>query len=44
MSATFNISDLSPFDVGDDFRTNSFEERGNDGVHNKHATRDPLHI
>ncbi|GKV49085.1 hypothetical protein SLEP1_g55854 [Rubroshorea leprosula] len=31
VSATFNVSDLSPFDVGDDLRTNPFEERGNDG-------------
>ena len=45
MSATFNVSDFSPFDVGDDLRTNPFEERRNDGVQvNKHATRDPLHI
>ncbi|GKV07038.1 hypothetical protein SLEP1_g18849 [Rubroshorea leprosula] len=31
VSATFNVSDLSPFDVGDDLRTNPFEERGNHG-------------
>ena len=30
ISATFNVSDLSPFDVGDDSRSNPFEERGND--------------
>ena len=35
VSATFNVSDLSLFDVGDeddgaDLRTNPFEERGND--------------
>ena len=31
VSATFNVADLSPFDVGDAFdsRTNPFEERGN---------------
>jgi hypothetical protein len=29
-SATFNVSDLSLFDVGDDSRSNPFEERGND--------------
>ena len=31
VSATFNVSDLSPFDVGDPFdsRTNPFEEREN---------------
>ena len=45
MSATFNIFYLSPFDLGDNLRTNPFEERGNDGVQvNKHASRDPLHI
>jgi hypothetical protein len=32
VSATFNVTDLSPFDVGDDLRTNPFqEEEGNDG-------------
>ena len=30
ISATFNIFDLSPFDVSDDSRTNPFEEEGND--------------
>ena len=30
VNATFNVSDLSPFDVGSDSRTNLFEERGND--------------
>jgi hypothetical protein len=28
ISSTFNVSDLSPFDVGDDSRTNPFEEKG----------------
>ena len=28
VSATFNVADLSPFDVGDDLRSNPFEERG----------------
>ena len=31
VSATFNVSDLSPFDVSDS-RTNPFEEGGNDGT------------
>jgi hypothetical protein len=31
VSATFNVTDLSPFDVGDDLRTNPFQEEGNDG-------------
>ena len=30
ISATFNVSDLSSFDVGDDSRTNPFKEKGND--------------
>ena len=30
VSATFNVSDLSLFDVGEDSRLNPFEERGND--------------
>ena len=38
----FNVSDLSPFDVGDDSRTNPFEERGND--ENQQAFKDPLHV
>ena len=32
VSATFNVSDLSLFDVGSDLRSNLFEERGNDAV------------
>ncbi|KAH9686181.1 Endonuclease [Citrus sinensis] len=47
VSATFNVSDLSPFDVGDDWRTNPFEERGNDENHQGNtikASSDPLHI
>ncbi|GKV11007.1 hypothetical protein SLEP1_g22296 [Rubroshorea leprosula] len=46
VSATFNISDLSPFDVGDDLRTNPFEERGNDGNQDDSISTmscDPLH-
>ena len=42
ISATFNVSDLSPFDVGDDLRTNPFEEREND--ENQQAFKDPLHV
>ena len=30
VSATFNMTDLSPFDVGDDLRTNPSQEGGND--------------
>ncbi|KAL6321502.1 hypothetical protein AAG906_019682 [Vitis piasezkii] len=36
VSATFNVTDLRPFDVGDDLRTNPFEEEENDkGMTNK---------
>ena len=31
VSATFNVIDLSPFDVGEDLRANPFQEEGNDG-------------
>ena len=31
VSATFNVTSLSPFDVGDGLRTNHFQEEGNDG-------------
>ena len=45
VSATFNVFDLFPFDVGDDLRTNPFEERQNDGAQvSKYGSRDPLHI
>jgi hypothetical protein len=30
ISATFNVSNLSPFDVGEHSRTNPLKERGND--------------
>ena len=36
ISATFNVSDLSPFDVGDNSRTNPFEDRGMMRI-NKHS-------
>ena len=42
ISATFNVFDLSPFDVGDDSRTNPFEVRGND--ENQQVLKDPLHV
>jgi hypothetical protein len=32
VSSTFNVSDLSSFDVGDDSRSNPFEERGDDAI------------
>ena len=30
VSASFNVTDLSPFDAGDDLRTNPSQEEGND--------------
>ncbi|XP_052197121.1 uncharacterized protein LOC127804307 [Diospyros lotus] len=49
ISATFNVSDLSPFDAGEDSRTNPFEERGNDENHHEEQadsnhSSDPLHV
>jgi len=32
VSTTFNVSNLSLFDVGEDSRSNSFEERGDDAI------------
>ena len=43
VSSTFNVADLTPFDVGNedlDLRTNSFKEREDD----MNATADPLHV
>ena len=42
VSATFNVSDLSPFDVGEDSRSNPFEGRGNDGNQGRPSLKDPL--
>ena len=44
VSATFNISDLSPFDVGEDSWSNPFEERGNDGNQGGSSLKDPLQV
>jgi hypothetical protein len=44
VSATFNISDLSPFDVGEDSWSNPFEERGNDGNQGGPSLKDPLQV
>jgi len=32
VSAIFNVADLSLFDVGDDSRSNPFEDRGDDAI------------
>ena len=43
VSATFNATDLSPFDVGEDLRANPFQEEGNDG--NQGAlSKDPIQV
>jgi hypothetical protein len=44
VSATFNVSDLSPFDVGEDSWSNPFEERGNDGNQGEPSLKDPLQV
>jgi hypothetical protein len=41
VSVTFNVAELSLFDVGDDSRLNSFEERGDDAIQ---APKDPLEV
>jgi hypothetical protein len=43
ISATFDVSDLSLFDVGDDSRSNPFEEMGSD-KNRQTPLKDPLHI
>ena len=37
-STTFNVSNLSPFDAGDNLRTNPLQEEGNDGIKGKTIT------
>ena len=44
VSSTFNVTNLSPFDVGDDLRTNPFQEEGNDGSRAKEGSVDPLEV
>ena len=44
VSATFNVTDLSPFDAGDDLRTNPFQEEGNDGSRAKEWSVDQLEV
>ena len=44
VSATFNVTDLSPFDVGDDLRTNPFQEEGNDAIHVNATPRDQVQV
>ena len=45
VSATFNVTDLSPFDVGEDLRANPFQEQGNDvdqGIASKDLVQVPI--
>ena len=44
VSATFNVVDLSLFDVGEDLRLNPFEERGNDESFGEVIVHDPLNV
>ena len=44
VSATFNVFYLSPFDVGEDLRSNPSEERGNDGNQGGPSLKDPLQV
>ena len=44
VSDTINVTDLSPFDVADDLRTNPFQNEGNDGGMAKEWSADPLEI
>uniref|UniRef100_A0A2N9IFA2 Uncharacterized protein n=1 Tax=Fagus sylvatica TaxID=28930 RepID=A0A2N9IFA2_FAGSY len=44
VSATFNVSDLSPFDLGEDSWSNPFEERGNDANQGGPSLKDPLQV
>uniref|UniRef100_A0A2N9J0L0 Integrase catalytic domain-containing protein n=1 Tax=Fagus sylvatica TaxID=28930 RepID=A0A2N9J0L0_FAGSY len=44
VSATFNVSDLSPFDIGEDSWSNPFEEKGNDGNQGGPSLQDPLQV
>jgi hypothetical protein len=47
VTTTFNVSDLTLFDIGDDSRSNPFEERGDDkdqpNTKRNHAN-DPLEV
>ena len=48
VSSTFNVVDLSPFDVGEDSRSNPFQERENDesfgGSIGEVTVHDPLNV
>ena len=42
--ATFTVSDLSPFDIGEDSRSNPFEQRENDENQSGPSLKDPLQV
>ena len=45
VSTTFNVADLSPFDVdGEDSWTNHLEEGGNDANKDAHKSKDPIQL
>ena len=44
VSDTFNVTDLSLFYVGDDLRTNPFQEEGNDRGMAKEWSANPIEI
>ena len=44
VNANFNITDLRPFDIGNDLRTNPFQEEGNDGGMSKEWIANLLEI
>ena len=44
VSASFNVSDLSPFDAGDDLRANPSQEEGNDGNALKEIKEDGIQV
>ena len=44
VSATFNVTDLSPFDIGEDLRANPFQEGGNDEDIKAIKTHGPVQV
>ena len=44
VSATFNVTDLSPFDAGDDLRANPFQDVGNDEDMTKKTRGEPFKV
>ena len=44
VSTTFNVTDLSPFDVGEDLRANPFQEEGNDEGKDAKELKEPIEV